>query len=115
VFRSVDLGYRTTSEGWHHRETLGEKSPHPKAGIAKEQALEPRIYKVVVMYRNLSAREAVTIYVLAFSGEEAEKRATDAMSLISGQNRKLIAMEYLVDRTVNWIAISSHDGVIAEG
>ena len=53
--------------------------------------------------------------VLAFSGEEAEKRATDAMSLISGQNRKLIAMEYLVDRTVNWIAISSHDGVIAEG
>ena len=76
--------------------------------------MEPRIYKVVVMYRNLSAREAVTIYVLAFSGEEAEGRATDAMSLISGQNRKLIAMEYLVDRTVNWIAISSHDGVIAE-
>lgn len=41
--------------------------------------MEPRIYKVVVMYRNLSAKEAVTIYVQAFSGEEAEKRATDAM------------------------------------
>jgi len=115
VFCFVDLGYRTTSEGWHHRETLAEKSPHPKAGIAKEQALEPRIYKVAVMYSNLSAKEAVTIYVLAFSGEEAEKRATDAMSLISGQNRKLIAMEYLVDRTVSWIAIGSNDGVIAEG
>ena len=115
MFRSVDLGYITTSEGWHYRETLGEKSPDTKAGIAKEQALEPRIYKVVVMYRNVSAKEAVTLYVLACSGEEAEKRATDAMSLISGQNRKLIAMEYLVDRTVNWIAISSHDGVIAEG
>ena len=75
--------------------------------------MEPRIYKVIVMYRNLSAKEAVTIYVQAFSGEEAEKRATDAMSLISG--RKPITMEYLVDRTVNWIAISSHDGVIAEG
>jgi hypothetical protein len=115
VFRFVDLGYRTTSEGWHHRKTLGEKSPHPKAGIAKKQALEPRIYKVVVMYRNLSGKEAVTVHALAFSGEEAEKRATDAMSLIPRQNRKLIAMEYLVDRTVNWIAISSHDGVIAEG
>ena len=77
--------------------------------------MEPRIYKVVVMYRNLSAKEAVTVYVLACSGEEAEKRATDAMSLIPGQDRKRIAMEYLVDRTVNWIAISSHDGVIAEG
>ncbi len=77
--------------------------------------MEPRIYKVAVMYSNLSAKEAVTIYVLAFSGEEAEKRATDAMSLISGQNRKLIAMEYLVDRTVSWIAIGSNDGVIAEG
>ncbi len=77
--------------------------------------MEPRIYKVVVMYRNRSAKEAVTIYVLARSGEEAEKRATDAMSLIPSQNRKLIAMEYLVDRMVNWIAISSHDGVIAEG
>ena len=77
--------------------------------------MEPLIYKVIVMYRKLSAKEAVTVYVLAFSGEEAEKRATDAMSLISGQNRKLIAMEYLVDRTVNWIAISSYDGVIAEG
>lgn len=63
------------------------------------------------MYRNLSAKEAVTIYVLVCSGEEAEKRATDAMSLIPGQNRKLIAMEFLVDRTVNWIAISSHDGL----
>ena len=77
--------------------------------------MEPRIYKVAVMYSNLGAKEAVTVYVLACSGEEAEKRATDAMSLISGQNRKLFGMEYLVDRTVNWIAISSHNGVIAEG
>jgi len=77
--------------------------------------LEPRIYKVVVLYRSLSAKDAVTIYVLALNGEEAQKRATDAMSLISGQNRKLIAMDYLVDRTVNWIAISSHDGAIVEG
>ena len=77
--------------------------------------MEPRIYKVIVMYRKLSAKEAVTIYVLAFSGEEAEKRATNAMSLILGRNRKLITMEYLVDRTVNWIAIGNYDGVIAEG
>ncbi len=65
--------------------------------------MEPRIYKVAVMYSNLSVKEAVTIYVLAFSGEEAEKRATNAMSLILGRN----PMEYLVDRTVNCIAISS--------
>lgn len=77
--------------------------------------MEPRIYKVAVMYGNLSAKEAGTIYVLASSAEEAEKRATDAMAVISGQNRKVIAMEYLVDRTVNWIAITGHDDVVAEG
>ena len=77
--------------------------------------MEARIYKVAVMYSKPSAKEAVTIYVLAFSAEEAEKRATDAMAVLSGQNRKVIDMEYLVDRTVNWFAISNHDGVIAEG
>lgn len=76
--------------------------------------MEARIYKVVVMYRNLNAKEAGTIYVLASGAEEAEKRATDAMELISGPNRKVIAVEYLVDRTINWIAITGHDDVIAE-
>lgn len=77
--------------------------------------LEPRIYKVVVMYQTLGVREAGTIYVLASGAEEAEKRATDVMAAISGQNRKVIAMEYLVDRTVNWIAITGFECVVSEG
>jgi hypothetical protein len=77
--------------------------------------LEARIFKVVVMYRNLNAKEAGAIYVLASGAEEAEKRATEAMDVFVGRNRKVIAVEYLVDRTVNWIAITGHDGVIAEG
>jgi hypothetical protein len=78
-------------------------------------ALERRIYKVAVMYANFSAKEAGTIYVLASSPEEAEKRATDAMAVISGMNRKVIATQYLVDRTVNWIAITGFDDVLTEG
>ena len=60
------------------------------------------------MYRNLSAKQAVATYAPVCSAEEAEKRAPDARSLIPDQNRKLIPLEFLIDRTVNWIAISSH-------
>jgi len=77
--------------------------------------LEPRIYKVVVLYQKQGVKEAGTIYVLASSAEEAEKRATDAMEMIAGPNRKVIAMEYLVDRTLNWVAITGFDSVVSEG
>jgi hypothetical protein len=50
--------------------------------------LESRIYKVLVMDHKPRAREATTIYVLASSTEEAEKRATDVMGLIGGPNWK---------------------------
>jgi hypothetical protein len=77
--------------------------------------LGPRIYKVVVLYQKPGVREAGTIYVLSSSVEEAEKRATDAMEMIAGPSRKVIAMEYLVDRTVNWVAITGFDNVVSEG
>jgi hypothetical protein len=77
--------------------------------------LESRIYKVLVMDHKPRAREATTIYVLASSTEEAEKRATDVMGLIGGPNWKFIAMEYLVDRTVNWVAITGFECVVSEG
>jgi hypothetical protein len=77
--------------------------------------LEPRIYKVVVLYQKQGMKETGTLYVLAFSAEEAEKRATDAMQMIAGPNRRSIAMEYLVDRTVNWVAITGFDNVVSEG
>jgi hypothetical protein len=61
------------------------------------------------------AREAGTIYVLASSVEEAEKRASDVMGVVSGRNRKTIEVDYLVDRTVNWVAIMGLDNLISEG
>ena len=77
--------------------------------------LESRIYKVLVMDHKPGAREATTIYVLASSAKEAEKRATDVMGLMGGPSWKFIAMEYLVDRTVNWVAITGFDNVVSEG
>ena len=77
--------------------------------------LESRIYKVLVMDHRAGASEATTIYVLASSAEEAEKRAMNAMGLIGGPSWKFIAMEYLVDRTVNWVAITGFDSVVLEG
>ena len=77
--------------------------------------METAIYKVNVMYKNLSAQEAGTVYILAHSLEEAEDRAKSIVAKSwAKQALDVHGLEYLVERKVIWIAVTAQ-GMIMEG
>lgn len=71
-----------------------------------------KIYKVNVIYSHLSAQDACTVYVLAEDAETAQERAASAMRVIQGG--AVSTAEYLVDRTVEWIALGAFGDLLAE-
>lgn len=65
------------------------------------------------MYSHLSAKQAGTVYVLAEDAETAQERAASAMRVIQGG--AVTTAEYLVDRTVEWMALGAYGDLLAEG
>ncbi len=75
-----------------------------------------QIYKLNVLYRNLTENEAGTLYILASSREEAEEKAPDIMRIASGGDRRMVSCRYEVElNPIKWLALTRKGGLVAEG
>jgi hypothetical protein len=75
-----------------------------------------QIYKVNVIYRNLTESDAGTLYVLASSPEDADQLAPDIMRIASGGDRRLVGCRYEIERNpVKWLALTRSGHLVAEG
>jgi len=82
----------------------------------RRRDLEPTLHKVQVIYRpfkNLTTREAATVYVVATSAEDAESQAREI--ILAECSQEAYEMQALAEGTLTYVLYNRETGLFAEG